>query len=57
MSDRGGAIHVLIVDDDAGSRLLMRRALERSGFTISEAADGTALRLDRLLPEAAITRQ
>ncbi|HEX5161662.1 MAG TPA: EAL domain-containing protein [Steroidobacteraceae bacterium] len=42
MSDRGGAIHVLIVDDDAGSRLLMRRALERSGFTISEAADGTA---------------
>src|SRR5687768_395874 len=33
-------IHVLIVDDDAGSRLLMRRALERSGFTVSEAADG-----------------
>ena len=25
-------IHVLIVDDDAGSRLLMRRALERSGL-------------------------
>src|SRR6187402_3992102 len=35
-------IHVLIVDDDAGSRLLMRRALERSGFVVSEAADGTA---------------
>jgi PAS domain-containing protein len=35
-------IHVLIVDDDAGSRLLMRRALERSGFTVSEAADGMA---------------
>ena len=35
-------IHVLIVDDDAGSRLLMRRALERSGFLISEAADGAA---------------
>jgi CheY-like chemotaxis protein len=35
-------IHVLIVDDDAGSRLLMRRALERAGFTISEAADGTS---------------
>src|SRR5436189_6134045 len=35
-------IHVLIVDDDAGSRLLMRRALERTGFVISEAADGMA---------------
>jgi diguanylate cyclase (GGDEF)-like protein len=35
-------IHVLIVDDDAGSRLLMRRALERAGFVVSEAADGHA---------------
>jgi diguanylate cyclase (GGDEF)-like protein len=38
----GEVIHVLIVDDDAGSRLLMRRALERAGFAISEAADGAA---------------
>ncbi|MDF3020379.1 MAG: response regulator receiver protein [Steroidobacteraceae bacterium] len=38
----GQPIHVLIVDDDTGSRLLMRRALERSGFVISEAADGNA---------------
>src|SRR3954471_13947498 len=38
----GQSIHVLIVDDDAGSRLLMRRALERAGFGVSEAADGTA---------------
>src|SRR5688572_22444747 len=38
----GQPIHVLIVDDDAGSRLLMRRALERSGFVVSEAADGNA---------------
>jgi diguanylate cyclase (GGDEF)-like protein len=38
----GQPIHVLIVDDDAGSRLLMRRALERAGFVISEAADGSA---------------
>ena len=38
----GESIHVLIVDDDAGSRLLMRRALERAGFAISEAADGAA---------------
>jgi diguanylate cyclase (GGDEF)-like protein len=38
----GPPIHVLIVDDDAGSRLLMRRALERAGFAVSEAADGVA---------------
>ena len=38
----GDKIHVLIVDDDAGSRLLMRRALERSGFEVSEAADGAS---------------
>jgi diguanylate cyclase (GGDEF)-like protein len=38
----GPSIHVLIVDDDTGSRLLMRRALERAGFTISEAADGVS---------------
>src|SRR3954465_4726286 len=43
MPNSGGQpIHVLIVDDDAGSRLLMRRALERTGFVISEAADGMA---------------
>ena len=43
MPNSGGKpIHVLIVDDDTGSRLLMRRALERSGFVISEAADGNA---------------
>ena len=42
MSSAGSPIHVLIVDDDAGSRLLMRRALERSGFVVSEAADGAA---------------
>jgi diguanylate cyclase (GGDEF)-like protein len=41
-NNHGQPIHVLIVDDDAGSRLLMRRALERSGFTVSEAADGVA---------------
>jgi diguanylate cyclase (GGDEF)-like protein len=35
-------IHVLIVDDDAGSRLLMRRALERAGLVVSEAADGSS---------------
>ena len=42
MQKVGPPIHVLIVDDDAGSRLLMRRALERGGFVISEAADGMA---------------
>lgn len=31
---------VLIIDDEAPVRLLMRRALERSGFDVTEAANG-----------------
>jgi diguanylate cyclase (GGDEF)-like protein/PAS domain S-box-containing protein len=31
---------ILIVDDDAGGRLLMRAALERCGFAVVEAEDG-----------------
>ncbi len=34
--------HIVIADDDGGSRLLMRSALERGGFCVSEAADGAA---------------
>lgn len=35
---------VLVVDDDADARLAARRALERAGFAVGEAADGeTAL--------------
>ena len=38
--DRGGP-HVLVVDDDADARALLRDALEGSGFRVSEAADGS----------------
>ena len=38
--DRGGP-HVLVVDDDADARLLLRAALEGRGFRVSEADDGT----------------
>lgn len=38
--DRGGP-HVLVVDDDADARALLRSALEGRGFRVSEAADGT----------------
>ncbi|HEX3157557.1 MAG TPA: response regulator [Gemmatimonadaceae bacterium] len=31
---------VLVVEDDAASRALMRRMLERAGYAVSEAADG-----------------
>jgi two-component system chemotaxis response regulator CheY len=31
---------VLVVDDSAAVRLLMRMALERAGFAVSEATDG-----------------
>ncbi len=34
--------HVLVVDDDPGSRGMLRRALERSEWRIAEAADGRA---------------
>lgn len=36
---KGGA-HVLVVDDDADTRLLLRRALESAGFRVAEAPDG-----------------
>src|SRR4051812_18774881 len=40
---------ILVVDDEEGVRVLLRDALERSGFTVVEAADGwEALRLLRL---------
>ena len=31
---------ILIIDDDAGHRLIARNALERAGFTVEEAEDG-----------------
>jgi CheY-like chemotaxis protein len=33
--------HILVVDDDEGGRLLMRTILERNGFRVSEADDGS----------------
>lgn len=33
---------ILIIDDDAAARRMMRRALERRGFAIAEASDGTS---------------
>ncbi len=35
-----GGPHVLVVDDDADTRLLLRRALESAGFRVAEAPDG-----------------
>ena len=36
---RGGP-HILVVDDDPDTRLLLRRALEGAGFRVAEAPDG-----------------
>ena len=41
------ACDVLVVDDDAVARDVLRRTLERAGFTVAEAEDGLAA-LDRM---------
>jgi CheY-like chemotaxis protein len=33
-------VHVAVIDDDAAARRMMRRALERRGHHVSEAANG-----------------
>jgi two-component system phosphate regulon response regulator OmpR len=37
--------HILVVDDDPRIRMMLRRYLEGEGFTITEAAEGAAMRL------------
>jgi DNA-binding response OmpR family regulator len=39
-SDRGGGANVLVVDDDASSRLLARAVLEKRGYAVVEAGNG-----------------
>jgi signal transduction histidine kinase/CheY-like chemotaxis protein/ligand-binding sensor domain-containing protein len=47
---------VLVIDDDASVRDLMRRSLEKDGFRVEEAADGkTGLELARQLKPSVIT--
>jgi DNA-binding response OmpR family regulator len=36
--------HILIVDDDAEVRLLLRKCLEREGFKVAEACNGAEMR-------------
>ena len=38
--ERTSTASILVVDDDPGTRFLMRTALERVGFEVIEAADG-----------------
>jgi two-component system, OmpR family, response regulator len=37
----GNLLHILVVDDDAHIREVMRFALEKAGYRVSEAADGS----------------
>ena len=39
-SDRVGAPHVLVVDDDGTNRMIARAVLEKEGYQVTEAADG-----------------
>lgn len=47
MSEQVGR-SVLVVDDDAAARRMMRRILERSGYAVDEASDGRS-GLDRAI--------
>jgi DNA-binding response OmpR family regulator len=38
-------VHILVVDDDAGVRALLRTCFEREGFQVIEAKDGAELRM------------
>ena len=52
----GEGPRVLVVDDDASARDLLRRALQRQGFSVTTAGSGEeGLRLARELRPAAIT--
>jgi len=48
-----GAALVLIVDDDRSTRSALRAALQRSGFVVTEAADGSevAAEVERMRPD------
>ena len=48
-----GAARVLIVDDDRSTRSALRTALQRSGFSVTEAADGSevAAEVERMRPD------
>lgn len=58
-SDTAGPLTVLVVDDEAGIRAFVARALTLAGFEVAVAADGReALRLvaeDRVRPAVVVT--
>jgi len=53
MSTMGTQDHILVVDDDAEARSLLREYLHRQGYRVTTAADGKALRraLDTARPD------
>jgi two-component system, OmpR family, response regulator len=53
MSSAAMPDHVLVVDDDAETRKLLREYLQKQGYRVTTAADGKALRqaLDRSRPD------
>jgi two-component system, OmpR family, response regulator len=56
MSAMAGQDHILIVDDDAETRALLREYLHKQGYRVTTAADGRALRkaIDGGLPDLVV---
>jgi CheY-like chemotaxis protein len=52
----GGVTEILVVDDDAATRAMLRRNLAKAGWTVTEAADGreALARLARSRPAAVL---
>jgi PAS domain S-box-containing protein len=56
VAGEGSGLTVLVIDDDATARALMRNHLMRAGYRVEEAPDGrTGLARARAFPPAAIT--
>lgn len=57
MPDRPRRVTILIADDDAANRMILRTALERAGYAVVETRDGAEAigMISRVKPDLAMT--